>query len=48
MFEEIFQDVGRFTDLIFIFGLKYWYISIILLIILFYLFIRFWGIYMGD
>ena len=52
MFEEIFQEVGRYTDLIFVYARQYWYIAIPVLLISFYLFIylfiRFWGTYMGD
>ncbi len=28
MFEEIFQQVGKFTDLIIAYGIKYWYVSV--------------------
>jgi len=31
MFEEIFQQAGKHTDMLLAYGWKYWYISLVLL-----------------
>ena len=42
MFEEIFQQVGRFTDLIIAYGFKHWYVSVPLFLFVLYLINKVW------
>ncbi len=43
MFEEILQQVGKFTDLIIAYGFKYWYVSVpLFLLVVLYLINKVW------
>lgn len=39
------QQAGKHTDMIIAYSWDYWYVSVPLSIILFYLFIRMWNLY---